>query len=181
MGRLRPGYLWWQPLSAWHSSNNVIRLRVSRIAARATSLALPGGGLETGRSHDRQRSELRSKLFVDASRARPPPQDQGRAPDLKRLRPRVPLTIARGVLAVGVQPLAGAEDHRAPPRPPRERALLQHRPRPHGPPHLRLTIDDGQRQGWLRHREANSLRAEIGLDATARLLSPNLPPPNQLR
>ena len=148
---------------AIHRDRRRLRLHLGRAAhlraqpaARAHRRARPpgrrrarGGRLEaqarspptTARSS--ARSELRRRR---RGPRRQPAPDQGRAPELKRLRRARPADDPRGVLAPGLRPLAGAEDHRASARPRRIPALLQLRPRPHRAP------DQGQSAGGDRLR-----------------------------
>ena len=101
-------------------------------------------------------SEFRSKAFGAAlAEHKATQRKQGRPAELKRLRRAGATDDPRGVLAPGLQPLSGAEDHRASARPRRIPALLQHRPRPHG------AVDERAGAGGYRLRSPQDGNGEM--------------------
>ena len=107
------GFIW----AELHSSDRNPRARWTAQLCHRVAAELKAAGWKLRGGHDGQRLGVRIEGVRSGLRGtrRSPVADQGRAPELKRLRRARPADDPRGVLAPGVRSLAGAEDHRASP------------------------------------------------------------------
>lgn len=127
------GFIW----AELHSSARNPRARWTAELVHRVARELKAAGWKLREvTTDRQWLGVRLARVRDGlrSRRRASVAHQGRAPELQRLRRARPADDPRGVLASGLRALAGAQDHRASPRPRRVPRGVQLRPRPQRAP-----------------------------------------------